>query len=90
MRESDWVQAAVALIGFGNTAYAMGDLAAAEIVLRQATLAHPRSADAWNNLAHVLSDMNRHGEALAAARRAHALGGERREAYGQTLSEVRR
>ena len=85
-----WPHNLVALIGFANAAYAMGDVAAAETALRNATTRHPKSADAWNNLAHVLTDQRRYGEALVAARRAEELGGARRDLYVRTLANVPR
>jgi hypothetical protein len=80
-----WPDNLVAQLGSGNAAYAMGDMPAAESAYRRATRAHPDSADAWNNLAQVLIDLRRPREALAAARRAVALGGPRLPQYRETL-----
>ena len=83
-----WPDDLVAAIGAGNAAYAMGDLAAAEAAYRAAADAHPESADAWNNLAQVLGELHRPGEARAAAQRAVALGGPRLAQYQETLQAL--
>ncbi len=82
---SRWPDNVVAELGLGNSAYAMGDLAAAEDAYRRATRAHPESGDAWNNLAQVLADTKRPEEARAAAQRAVTLGGPRLAQYQETL-----
>jgi len=83
-----WPDSLVAELGSGNTAYAMGDLAAAEAAYRGATVAHPESADAWNNLAQVLGELRRPAEAHSAAARAVALGGPRLAQYRETLQAL--
>lgn len=83
-----WPKNRVALLGLGNTAYRMHDLAAAEDAYRRATAAHPQSADAWNNLAQTLSDLGRKDEALDAGRRAVTLGGPRLALYRATLKTI--
>jgi len=83
-----WPDDLVAAIGEGNAAYATGDLAAAEAAYRAATLAHPESADAWNNLAQVLGELHRPADARAAALRAVALGGPRLAQYQETLQAL--
>jgi len=83
-----WPDDLVAAIGEGNAAYAMGDLAAAETAYRAATLAHPESADAWNNLAQVLGELHRPADARTAALRAVALGGPRLAQYQETLQAL--
>ena len=83
-----WPESLGALMGLGNTRYALNDLHGAEGAFREATRHHPTAAPAFNNLAHVLSELGRHGEALAAARRAIALGGPQVEVYRTTLREV--
>jgi Flp pilus assembly protein TadD len=75
-------------MGAGNTAYALGDLAAAEKAYRNAALTHPDSADAWNNLAQVLHERGLQAEARQAGERAVALGGPRVELYRSTLSAI--
>lgn len=83
-----WPDNLVAAIGEGNTAYAAGDLAGAEAAYRAATVAHPDSADAWNNLAQVLGELHRPAEGRAAALRAVELGGPRVAQYEETLRSL--
>jgi tetratricopeptide (TPR) repeat protein len=85
-----WPGNAAARIGLGNASYALRDLKAAAAAYRQATLAHPDSADAWNNLAQTLHELGSRDEALAAARRAVALGGPRLPGYRETLEGIER
>lgn len=85
---SRWPDNLLARMGLGNTAYAAGDFAQAEAAYRQVTRDHPEAADAWNNLATVLHRTGRTGEALAAARRAIALGGARLPHYERTLRTI--
>lgn len=76
-----WPDDRAALLGAGNTAYALGQRDAAAKAYRQAVLKHPDFADGWNNLAQVLLELNRRQEASQAIARAVALGGERLPAY---------
>lgn len=83
-----WPQSLAAELGQGNASYATRDLAAAAAAYRRATVRHPASADAWNNLAQALIEQGRRAEALAAARRAVALGGSRLRTYRETLEHI--
>ncbi len=83
-----WPQSLGGLVGLGNAEYALGKRAAAERAFRRATLAHPDSAPAFNNLAHVLGELGRHAEAEAAARSAVALGGPTLAQAQKTLAEI--
>lgn len=83
-----WPYSLGAIIGLGNSQYAMGDLIGAEQAFRKATKTHPQSGEAFNNLAHVLADLDRCAEALEMARRAIALGGPRKSIYQQTVREI--
>ena len=85
-----WPTELTALFGAGNAAYAAGDLVGAELEFRRATVAHPDAAPAFKNLAQVLAARGRLTEALAAASRAVALGGDRSATYAETLAEIRR
>lgn len=85
-----WPTDLTALFGAGNAAFAAGDLEGAEQAFRRATVAHPDTAPAFNNLAHVLAQRGRLTEALAAATRAVALGGDRSATYAETLADIRR
>lgn len=83
-----WPEDLSARIGLGNTAYALGDLRAAEQAFRAATRSHPESAIAFNNLADTLARQKRYKEALAAARQAVRLGGPQQAAFAQTLEQI--
>jgi tetratricopeptide (TPR) repeat protein len=85
-----WPNSLGAIIGLGNSYYAMGDLVRAEQVFRSATKTHPQSGEVFNNLAHVLADLGRYAEALEMARYAIALGGPRKPIYHQTLCEIKK
>ena len=80
-----WPDNLPAAIGLANSRYALGDLAAAESVLRRASERHPASAALLNNLAQVLSDQGRNREALATIERASALEGP----YAQAVRDTR-
>jgi tetratricopeptide (TPR) repeat protein len=84
-----WPASLVALMGRGNTAHALGDLALAEAAFRQATLAHPAAVAAYNNLAQTLFDRGKRDEALAAAEQAVSLGGPLHERAQATLQAIR-
>jgi len=83
-----WADDLTALIGLGNTAHRAGDFKAAEQAFRRATLVHPRSAAAHNNLAQTLADLDRHEEALAEARVAVGLGGPLEDTSIRTLDAI--
>jgi len=84
-----WPDSLAAQMGRGNTAYALHDLATAEAAFRRATIDHPDSAAAFNNLAQVLSDQNQLDAALRAAERAVSLGGPLLTETQATLNEIR-
>jgi protein O-GlcNAc transferase len=56
--------------------YEAGQFAAAEDAFRMATTRDPRSAQAWSGLGHAAAARREHGTAIAALRRAIALGDE--------------
>jgi tetratricopeptide (TPR) repeat protein len=85
-----WPDSLVGLMGSGNTAYALKDLAAAESAFREASRLHPDSTSAFNNLAHVLAERGKLDEALTAAERAVSLGGPLLPSAQATLEGVRR
>lgn len=85
-----WPTSAAARIGLGNASYAMRDLTGAAAAYLRATQEHPEAADAWNNLAQALHELGSRDAALAAARRAVALGGPRQNAYRDTLEGILR
>lgn len=75
-------------LALGNAAYRQRQLGQAQDHYRQATLDHPEAADAWNNLAQVLFEQGRAGEARDAAQRAVTLGGPRTATYAATLGKI--
>lgn len=83
-----WPRSLAARIGLGNASYAMRDLPGAAAAYLHATQEHPGAADAWNNLAQALHELGSRDAALAAARRAVALGGPRHGAYRETLEAI--
>ena len=83
-----WPQSLIALMGLGNSFYALGNLPGAENAFREAVKIHPDAADAYNNLGQVLFEQGRKQEALDAARRAVALGGPMSAVYESTLREI--
>lgn len=84
-----WPDNLSARIGMGNTAYTQGDVPRAEKAYRQATLDHPESAVAFNNLAQSLADQQRYPEALASANQAVNLGGPEQAAAQETLEQIK-
>ncbi len=85
---SRWPQSLPAIMGLGNSYYALGDLKNSEHAFRRATETHPENGAAFNNLAHVLLGLGRREEALSAARRAVALGGPQQGIFKKTLEEI--
>jgi hypothetical protein len=83
-----WPLNLAARIGLGNTAYIQDDLPHAEQAYRQATLDHPDSAIAFNNLAQSLADQHRYPEALQSARHAVSLGGPEQASARETLEQI--
>jgi tetratricopeptide (TPR) repeat protein len=83
-----WPDHLTALIGLGNTAYRAGDFEGAERAFRRATVVHPQSAAAHNNLAQTLADLDRYDEALSEARVAVGLGGPLEDSSIRTLDGI--
>jgi tetratricopeptide (TPR) repeat protein len=83
-----WPASLAALLGLGNARYAQGDLVGAEQAFAAAVVAHPASASAHNNHAHLLARLGRRAEALQAARRAVELGGDTLPVARRTLEEI--
>jgi tetratricopeptide (TPR) repeat protein len=84
-----WPRSLGARVGLGNTLHARGDLPGAEAAFRQATLDHPQSIVAWNNLAETLAQQQRYPDALKAAEQAASLQGPNRAAAQATLKDIR-
>jgi tetratricopeptide (TPR) repeat protein len=83
-----WPYSIGALMGLGNSRYALGDLIGAEMAFRRATEVQPQDGEPFNNLAHVLAEQGCYAEALQMVRRAVALGGPNEALYRQTLDEI--
>ncbi len=83
-----WPLNLAAMLGLGNSHYALGDWRNSEIAFRRATETHPENGAAFNNLADVLLRLGRKNEALDAVRRAIALGGPGEDTFQKTLEEI--
>jgi predicted double-glycine peptidase len=84
-----WPDNVSAAIGLANTHHALGELAAAEAVLRRAQQLDPNSVIVLNNLAQTLSDQGKDAEALQFIDRAAALGGPYSKAVEETREAIR-
>lgn len=84
-----WPHNPMAWIGLGNSRYARGNLKGAEQAFRFAVRAAPEAGPAYNNLAHVLMELNRKEEALNVIHQAIRLGGPLAEVFQKTLTEIR-
>ncbi len=83
-----WPNDRTALLGAGNTAYALGQRDAAAGAYRVAVRLHPDFAEAWNNLAQVLLDLDQQPEAALAIAKAVALGGARLPRYQELQLKI--
>jgi hypothetical protein len=83
-----WPENFPASMGIGNSFYAQGELNQAADAFRQTVRLHPQQGAAYNNLAHVLSELGRWQEALWAARMAVSLGGPMQSTYLRTLQQI--
>jgi tetratricopeptide (TPR) repeat protein len=83
-----WPTNLFARMALGNTAYHARRLDAAREHYRLATVAHPDSADAWNNLAQVLFEQGQQAAAAEAAQRAVSIGGPRAAVYARTQAAI--
>jgi hypothetical protein len=85
-----WPDNVNAAVGLANTHHALGALAQAERVLREAARRDPDSVIVLNNLAQTLSDQGRHAEALPLIERAAAAGGPFAPAVAETRATIRK
>lgn len=86
-----WPDNLVLLMGLGNSAYAAGDLLAASEAFNNAIAAHPDSAAAHNNYAHVLLALGKPQQAQLSAERAMQLASDDASLQAQiktTLDEI--
>ncbi len=84
-----WPKSPRAVMGLGNSLYAIGDLDGAEETFRTAVARFPACGDAYNNLAHVLATRTRYDEAMDAARKAIRIGGSNASTYRETMEQIR-
>lgn len=82
-KEKSWP---VPLFNLGNLSYAKGDLARAENCYRRCLALDEADADAMNNLANVLYDLGKSGEALTLIQR--AIAREPRPEYFDTYEKI--
>lgn len=85
-----WPGSFGALMGLGNSYYALGEKACAADTFRLATERFPTEGSAFNNLAQVLWEQGKRKEALKAAKRAVAIGGPLSHVYGETLEQIQK
>ena len=85
-----WPGDLAALVGLGNSRYALRNLVGSEQAFRQASELHPQSIIGWNNLAEVLAELNRLPEALTAAERGASLDGPNQAVAKETLASIRK
>ncbi len=83
-----WPENLAAIMGLGNSYYALGDLKNAESAFRKATYLHSGAGSAYNNLAQILLEQGRKQEALEAAQKAVSIGGPLSEIYIKTFEEI--
>ena len=84
-----WPEAWAAHFALGNLAHSTGDFTVAEAAYRDALAINESLGDVWNNLAHALMEQGKTGEAIAAAEKAVAIGGDNLDAYRETLANAR-
>ena len=83
-----WPENVNAYVGLANTHHALGELAQAAEVLREAARRDPESVVVLNNLAQTLSDLGRNEEALPVIERAAAAGGPFAAAVQKTRETI--
>ena len=72
----------------GNSGKARGNVKGAERAFRSAGRAAPGAGPAYNNLAHILMELNRKEEALNVIHQAIRLGGPLADVFRKTLAEI--
>jgi hypothetical protein len=83
-----WPDSLPATVGRGVCLYRAGNLVAAEVHFRDATIKFPHAGVVYNNLAHVLMEMGKNAEATEAALIAVDIGGPLKADYERTLEEI--
>jgi hypothetical protein len=77
-----------AQMGRANALFALNRFEGAEQAYRDIVARDPLMAEAWNNLAYALYRQGKRDEAVRAAERAVAIGGEANADYADTLKDV--
>ncbi len=85
-----WPDSPDALLGLGNSQYQLNEKEQAVLTYQRALEIDPTAAVIYNNIAHVLLELNRLEQAEAAARHALNLGGPHLQTYQKTLDEILR
>lgn len=83
-----WPSNALARIGLGNTAYALGKFGRSEDAYKEALQLSPDMADAWNNLAYALAEQGKTDESMNAIEKALVISPDDSN-YLESLSELR-
>ncbi len=83
-----WPHNGMVWMGLGNSRYALKNLSEAEQAFRSAVNADSRLGAAYNNLAHVLMELDRHDEALKVIDQAIQLGGPLADIFQKTRKEI--
>jgi len=84
-----WPNSLPAWVGTGVCLFQLGDLASAEAQFRAAGKRFPQEGVVFNNLAQVLLEQGRRGEALDAVMYAIECGGPLKSHFEKTLEEIR-
>ena len=83
-----WPNHAMVWVGLGNSRYAQNNLEGAEQAFRSAVQVNPELGAAYNNLAHVLMELDRKKEALIIIDKAIRLGGPLLKTFEKTRTEI--
>ena len=84
-----WPSSALARIGLGNTAFALGEYQQSEDAYKVALELSPEMAEAWNNLAYALAQQGKTDESLDAITNALKISPDNKN-YLDSLSELKR
>ncbi|MGE4318470.1 MAG: PA2778 family cysteine peptidase [Deferribacterales bacterium] len=84
-----WQSDKTVMFAYANSLYINGRKAESVAIFNKLTNEYPDAADAWNNLAQILSETGNKDEAVKAAEKAVELGGKNIDIYKQTLLEVK-
>lgn len=85
---SRWPKSLTAAMGKGNSLYRLGDLEGAKEAFRRALRKNPEKPQPYNNLAHVLLELEEMEKALRAAERAVQLSDSDQDTFKRTLRNI--